>query len=144
METDLKAEGAVLEEISRAEALRLMATQPVGRLVYTRQALPAITPLNFTLHDGRVLIVTEHGSVLAQAVRGAIVAFEADHIDPATHTGWSVTVLGPASVVTDPLELDRLRADLPHPWAGGIRDHVVTVRIEMVTGRRVNAGNTTL
>jgi uncharacterized protein len=137
MDADLEADGTRLEELSRSEALRLMATEPVGRLAYTRQALPAVTPVNFTLRRGHVLIVTGRGSVLAQAVRGTIVAFEVDHTDPVTRTGWSVTAIGPASLITDPRELERLHDILPHPWAGGLREHVVRVEADMVTGRLI-------
>jgi len=34
-----------------------------------------------------------------------VVAFEADQLDPAGRSGWSVTAVGPASEVTDPGEL---------------------------------------
>lgn len=36
----------VLEELSRAHCLRLLATVPIGRLSYTRRALPAVEPVN--------------------------------------------------------------------------------------------------
>jgi hypothetical protein len=38
----------VLEKLSRYECMRLMRSVPVGRIVYTRQALPAVELVNFT------------------------------------------------------------------------------------------------
>ena len=34
--------GTTLKHLSRDECMRLMASVPVGRIVYTRQALPAV------------------------------------------------------------------------------------------------------
>ena len=49
----LQPDDPVLEELSRAECLRLLATATIGRISYTRQALPAMEPVNFALHYGR-------------------------------------------------------------------------------------------
>jgi uncharacterized protein len=51
------------------------------------------------LRDGAVVIPTRAGSALAQAARGAVLAFEADSYDQAARTGWCVTVVGPSRVV---------------------------------------------
>jgi len=61
-----------LEVLSRAEAVALLETQEVGRLVYTRRALPAVIPVNFVVRGGAILIRTGSGSSMAQAVRGAV------------------------------------------------------------------------
>jgi uncharacterized protein len=45
-------------QLAQDEALALPGTQEVGRLVYTRPALPAVTPVNFVLRDGAVWIWT--------------------------------------------------------------------------------------
>ena len=84
----------MLEQLSRDECLRLMGLVPVGRIVYTRQALPAVELVNFALDDGDIIIRTDAGGKLAAATRGAVVAFEADSVDVTGHAGWSVTVVG--------------------------------------------------
>ena len=48
--------GSVLEHLSRDECLRLVGQVPVGRIVYTRQALPAVELVNFALDDGDIVI----------------------------------------------------------------------------------------
>src|SRR5215207_10169000 len=96
-------------ELDRQRCVRLLAKSPVGRIVHTRQALPAILPVNFRLdEDGAVLPRTAAGSELVRAVDGVVVAFEADEVDAATHSGWSVVVTGRATVVTDPALRERL------------------------------------
>ena len=80
-----------IRELERQECLRLLANAPVGRIVHTRHALPAVLPVNFGLDgDGAVLLRTSAASELARAVDGAVVAFEADEVDPLAHSGWSV------------------------------------------------------
>ena len=135
MDTDVNG----LEVLSRAEAVALLETQEVGRLVYTRRALPAVIPVNFTVRGGAILIWTGSGSSLAQAVRGAVVAFQVDELDRATHSGWSVTVTGAAHLVMDEAERARARDDGPVPWAPGAKDYLIRIPLTMVTGRWLGA-----
>ena len=132
--------GPVLEQLSRGECLRLMGSVPVGRIVYTRQALPAVELVNFVLDDGGIIIRTGAGSKLAAATRGAVVAFEADSVDVAGQAGWSVTVVGHATAVTDREEIRRLEQSGLMPWAPGNRDHFIRVSAAIVNGRRIGAG----
>jgi uncharacterized protein len=130
-------DGPVLEELSRAECLRLLASVPIGRISYTRQALPAVEPVNFALHDGAIVIKTDAGGKLAAATRRAVVAFQADDLDLVRRSGWSVTVVGRCEEVTDPgdiARLDRLRLEL---WAPGARDHFIRIVPAIVTGREL-------
>jgi uncharacterized protein len=126
-----------LTALSREECLTLLATVPIGRLVFTRRALPAIHPVNFVLDGACIVVRTAAGSKLAAAVNHAVVAFEADELDLEAHTGWSVTVIGHSREITDAAELRRLR-ELPLvTWAPGPRDHMVSIKAELVTGRRL-------
>lgn len=131
---------AKVQELTREECLALLPTVPVGRLVFTERALPAVVPVNFLLDRGRILVRTGTTSSLGAAVRGAVVAFQVDELDREARHGWSVTVTGRAYEVQDPLELIRI-ADLPLlPWVGGHLEHVIAVPVELVNGRRVGAG----
>ena len=124
--------------LDRQECLRLLAKVPVGRVVYTRRALPAVLPVNFSLDtDSSVLLCTSASSDLVRAIDGVVVAFEADDFDAATRSGWSVVVTGRATAVTDPAEHDRLSRTGPCSWVV-TRDGVfVRIEAEMVTGREV-------
>ncbi|MFJ9660012.1 pyridoxamine 5'-phosphate oxidase family protein [Streptomyces griseoflavus] len=128
-------------ELGRTEALRLMATVPVGRIVYTRRAMPAVLPVTFVLdHDGAVLLRTAAGSALARAVDRAVVAFETDDVDAARQAGWSVVVTGSAAVVTDPGERERLFRDGPVAWVPARHEVFVRIEPELVTGRELVGG----
>ncbi|MFE5211498.1 pyridoxamine 5'-phosphate oxidase family protein [Streptomyces sp. NPDC056600] len=127
-------------ELDRPESLRLLGTAAIGRIVHTRQALPAVLPVNFCLDDdGAVVLRTSAASELARAVDGTVVAFEADEVDRAARSGWSVLLTGAAEVVTDPAEHRRLAERGPRSWVAVPPRQEVFIRIlpELVTGRKV-------
>jgi len=128
-------------ELERQECLRLLAQVPVGRIVHTRQALPAVLPVNFSLdRDGAVLLCTSATSELARAVDGTVVAFEVDEVDAVTHSGWSVVVTGAATVVRDPDEHERLTRTGPRSWAPSPEEVFVRIEPELITGRELVGG----
>ena len=126
-----------LTTLTEAEAVELLATQEVGRLVYTRRALPAVTPVNYALREGAIWIWTASASSMAQAVRGAVVGFEIDRLDAHARTGWSVVVLGVAELVADAAQIERARLLGPEPWVPGRKEHLIRVPLELVVGRRI-------
>jgi nitroimidazol reductase NimA-like FMN-containing flavoprotein (pyridoxamine 5'-phosphate oxidase superfamily) len=123
-----------LDELPRDESLRLLAGVPMGRIVFTVRALPAVRPVNH-LVDGEDIIVRTHlgASVVSAATGGVVVAYEADSIDPVDRLGWSVVVTGVAELVQDPDEADRYR-QLLRPWVNKAMDQVIRIRPEIVTG----------
>lgn len=130
-----------LVELSPEEALRLLGTVPLGRLVFTRQALPTARPVNHVIDRGDIVIRTHEDAALLSRARlsgphGVVVAYEADDIDVVTRLGWSVVVTGYCHLVTDPAEVARCQA-LVHPWLDHPMDHVVRIRPGLVTGMRL-------
>lgn len=127
-----------LEAVDFDDAVELLGTEKVGRLVYTRRALPAVTPLNYVLRDGAIWIWTASTSSIAQAVRGAVVAFEVDQLDKVARTGWSVVVVGVAQLVANQEDLEVARAFGPEPWAPGRMEHLLRIPLSVVTARRID------
>jgi hypothetical protein len=118
-------------ELDSAEALRLLGSVSLGRIV-------------FTLDGGDVVIRTHEGTALTSYTQqadgpGVVVAYEADDIDATTHLGWSVVVTGYARPVTDPGELDRYQAML-EPWVEQPMDYAIRIRPELVTGILLTPG----
>jgi len=64
-------------------------------------------------------------------------AFEADDIDPVSHTGWSVLVQGLATVIVEPGEVERARTLGLEPWAPSAQRQFIRIRAELVSGRRL-------
>ena len=124
-----------LRELPRSLSLRLLGSVPMGRIVFTMDALPAIRPINHVVVDGDVMMRCHDGAALLDAI-GQVVAFEADQIDPESRTGWSVVVTGKAEGVDDADQAARYRL-LLRPRVDLETVHVVRIRPELVTGYKL-------
>jgi hypothetical protein len=135
--------GTALRQLSRDECLRLMGSVSVGRIIYTRQALPAVELVSFALVDGDIIIQADYTGKLAAATRGAVVAFEADSVDLTRRTGWSVTAVGRSQQVTDREEIARLGHLDFSSWVPGERAQFIRISSSILTGRLLSRDETT-
>jgi uncharacterized protein len=126
-----------LEILSSEECHELLREGTIGRVAVTVAALPAIFPVNYALLDGRIVFRTGDGTKLRAAVERAVVAFQVDHIDESTASGWSVMAVGLAEGITEPEELLAARRLGLRPLAAGDRSHFVGIRPEFLSGRRI-------
>lgn len=128
-----------LTELSRGQSMRLLASVPFGRIVFTEHALPMIRPVNHII-DGEDIVIRSHpGAAIVTAAdqsAGVVVAYEADEIAPVPRTGWSVIVIGTARLVRDPASAARYE-DLLQPWVAGDMSQLISVRADIVTGYRL-------
>jgi uncharacterized protein len=126
-----------VELLDPPACLALLGTVTTGRIGFTLDALPAIQPVPFLVHAGRVVVSAAAGSGLVAGSRGAVVVFQTDVLGPGARTGWTVSIVGPSRTVTDPGEvavLDGL------PWPPGTRwpDRCyITVATGRVQGWRI-------
>ncbi|KIX79414.1 pyridoxamine 5'-phosphate oxidase family protein [Streptomyces manipurensis] len=135
-----------MRELDRAEALRLLSTVSLGRIVFTQHALPAVRPVNHLVENEAIIVrIHEDGALASLAAPadapGVVVAYEADVIDPVTHLGWSVVVTGYARVVADADEMDRY-AHLLRPWVAHRMTSALRIRPDLVTGFLLEADPT--
>lgn len=121
-----------LRELPPVTALRHLGSVPIGRIVFTAHALPAIRPVNHVLVDGDVVLRCHAGAALLDAI-GQVVAYEADAIDPDSNAGWSVIVTGKAEEITDADERAHYER-LLDPQVDLTMVHVVRIRPELITG----------
>lgn len=111
--------------------MRLLGQVRVGRIVYSRYALPTIRPVNHMVDEESLIVHVPRGATLA--VDRQVVAYEADAIDERTRRGWCVIVTGTAEPLTDPAEIDRYRT-LLGAWLPGPRDQMVRIEPDIITG----------
>ncbi|WP_405182756.1 pyridoxamine 5'-phosphate oxidase family protein [Nocardia sp. NBC_01377] len=132
--------GRAVHQLDRVDALCLLASVPVGRVVFTRNALPAIRPVNHLIEpDGTIIVRTRFAASLTTALRGdsgLVVAYEADEIDPVRRIGWSVVVTGIARPVTDAERVAKFER-LLRPWVDNITDTVIEIDPTIVRGIRL-------
>jgi nitroimidazol reductase NimA-like FMN-containing flavoprotein (pyridoxamine 5'-phosphate oxidase superfamily) len=108
-----------IEELADTECRELLAGRHLGRLALIDNRGPVILPVNHIDDRDAPVFRTDPGTKLDAAAEGAVVAFEVDATDEATRTGWCVVVRGTLGEVTDPEDLERLRALPLYPWAPG-------------------------
>ncbi len=129
-----------VDVLDRASCLDLLRSVVVGRLAWAAaDGWVHIRPVNFGLDGESVVIRCGPGSMLAAIRAGARVGFEADGLEPALRSGWSVLVVGAATeVLSGPTA--GLRSGLVDPWAGGARPQLVALRGGEISGRRLRLG----
>ena len=126
------------------EALKKLGSVTVGRAVYTYRGLPAVHFVNHVLDHGEV-VIRDHGTyipILSGRDLATALVYETDDIDPATRTGWSVTVSGPARLIEDPDAAASYR-DILRPWAAGESDRIISIYPHLVTGYEITAASET-
>ena len=129
---------AVSQELDQDECRRLIAGGGVGRVAFRGEQGLHIVPVNFTVDGDSIFFRTAPYSELGEHGAGTSVAFEVDHFDLESKSGWSVVAKGSLHVVSDPAELAavRLGAD-PEPWAEGVRRLYFRLTWRELTGRRL-------
>src|SRR5262245_63773911 len=103
----------------------MLGSVRVGRVVFSYEAMPASRPVNHLVDDGKVIIRVHDGAaIIPAALHQAVVAYEADDLDPDRRVGWSVIVTGMARFVTS---AERVRAyhERLQPWVDDTMDHVI-------------------
>jgi nitroimidazol reductase NimA-like FMN-containing flavoprotein (pyridoxamine 5'-phosphate oxidase superfamily) len=129
-----------LELLTEDQCWDLLAAEDLGRVGVSMGGLPAILPVNYVILDREILFRTGPGSKFSAAAANAVLAFEVDHRDRKTHEGWSVLVVGRSETVHDVGIALRVAATGLEPDPEGRRGHLVRIRPEIVTGRRLVHG----
>jgi len=131
----MDADHSGLEVLSRDECLRLLSGARTGRVGFHAGALPFVLPVTFAVDDLAIVVGVRVGSQLDDATRDAVVAFEADDIDPSEGTAWSVSVTGVTSDITDPTELAHVRSLGLGDWTGGATGRFIRISTDLISGR---------
>lgn len=128
-----------LEDLSRDECFELLGKATVGRLVYSDELGPAAVPVNYAIAGQNIVFRSADGSKMHGSRNGGV-AFEVDHIDYASRSGWSVLVRGTSEEVEMervPELLRQIDGDVPLPWKTGVHRIWVVITPVTVTGRRM-------
>jgi len=128
-----------LDILTEGECRRLLTQARVGRVVIATGGIAVVFPVNYGVIGGDILFFTGDGTKMAAAAAGMTVTFEVDAIDVDQESGWSVLVVGEASLAEPRLKA-RAEAIGIYPWAAGQRHRLVRVRPDVVTGRRITGG----
>ena len=140
--------GAPLGDLSRRDCLELLRQNEVGRVAFVTDAGVRIVPVNYAVRSESELGVevlefrTTSSSELAVHAPGTEVAFEVDHVEPSTRSGWSVVVHGECRRDLERFgETTRLSEQSADPWASGRRPMVLALPVRRATGKVVGLGD---
>lgn len=126
------------EVLTSGECDRLLAGTPIGRIAFLLDGEPHIFPVNYRYEGGAIIVRSTVGSKIEAAEMHHRFAFEIDHWDAESHTGWSVVAHGSGEVVNDEEEILRMEGMGLESWAEGeAGDLWVRIRLDDVTGRQV-------
>ena len=126
-----------LDVLDPEECLRLLATEPVGRLGVIIDGKPVTFPVNFALAGEHIVIRTDQSAKLTAALAGPVV-FEVDHIDRARRTGWSVMIHGSAHLTGGRVGRPGSQNRVLSPWREADLPHLLQIVPEKITGRRIS------
>ncbi|MEI2653510.1 MAG: pyridoxamine 5'-phosphate oxidase family protein [Microthrixaceae bacterium] len=136
---DPNTEDRDLVELDEDECATLLVLESVGRLaVGDATAAPDVVPVNFVVRDGDP-VFRSHPGVLLDRVLSSPVSLQVDRFDWFHRTGWSVLVHGVAELVDPDLAgaLIEEGDDTLDTWAPGDQPVLVRVRVEYLSGRRI-------
>lgn len=123
--------------LSEFECLMLLSRERIGRVALTVNALPAVLAVNYRVVEGTVMFYTGLGRRILAGLDEAVVAFEADQLDPDADTGWTVVVVGTAHHVTESGWVEAARRAGLRPRGDSDHAQLVCVRPEIITGRQI-------
>jgi uncharacterized protein len=133
----------VLEELSEAECMELLANSGVGRLVYTNRYGPAALPVAYKIDGRSVVLGTWDPALFDEDLRTGIaqaeyeVLVEADQIDAEAREGWFVLARGAAHHLDTEAERAPFLGAGLEPWIEGVPAHFIRVNPTSIWGGRV-------
>ena len=130
----------VLEELDRAESMRLLGDGGIGRVAFDDGEGPTVVPVNYAVDGDAVIFRTSvsgrlNRSLLTSVVGGEVrAAFEVDRFDEASREGWSVLLRGGVHPLADEEKASVAQVE---PWPGGEREAWFRLAAREVSGRRL-------
>ena len=106
----------------------LLASERLGRLALSMQALPVILPVEYALDGETLALCLHHYRVDPRAIHDVVVGFAVDALDPDRRSGWTVQVQGLARLAGSPDD----PVECAQPPAG----QIVRLFPQTVTGQR--------
>jgi nitroimidazol reductase NimA-like FMN-containing flavoprotein (pyridoxamine 5'-phosphate oxidase superfamily) len=125
-----------VQSLTREECLARLAGQHIGRVSVSKDAMPVIVPVIYTQTGGHVVFRAPLDHSFATLCDHAVIAFEADGLSAVEDGGWSVHVVGVASMLagvgSEPqwsaqLSLERITGLALEACTGGQLDLTPTV-----------------
>lgn len=122
-----------MADLDQAACWELLRRNEFGRLAYVLDGRLDMAPINYAVHQDRIIFRTAAGSKLSGVLTGGEVVFEIEEM--AGEHASSVIIRGTAREMS-PEEArwtDQMRL---RPWVPTLKEHVIVIEATSVTGRR--------
>jgi nitroimidazol reductase NimA-like FMN-containing flavoprotein (pyridoxamine 5'-phosphate oxidase superfamily) len=139
MSADFRPGRERLRTIERDDCARLLISVRYGRLATVDGERPLLVVLNHLVERGNIYFRTRTDARLARLTEGGRVpqaVFEVDSARSEDQSGWSVMATGLLHREYGETRSAQLRSRL-EPWAEGVRDLILCLEVQELTGRRV-------
>lgn len=123
----------LMETLDETRCRALLAQRSLGRVAVKLGEDLAILPVYYAVFEGDIVFATQPGTKLSAAVMNSRFTFEVDNEVPP----WSVLVVGYGREVRNAHEYAAARAELGAHWPTIEHTHIVRIRSDRITGRRV-------
>ena len=133
----------VMEHLSEAECMELLANGGVGRLVYTSRYGPTALPVEYMIDAGSIFLGTWDPVLFDEDLRTGIahadyqVAVEVDQLDLEAREGWLVLARGAAHHLDTEAERAPIIGAGLEPWIEDVTAHFIRVNPTSMVGNRV-------
>ncbi|WP_146060136.1 MULTISPECIES: pyridoxamine 5'-phosphate oxidase family protein [unclassified Streptomyces] len=118
------------------EGLPLLDILTAGRLIHHEAGLPAVRVLRHCRDFGYLVVRVQLPVPPAVFRCPGRLTYQTEWVDPQDHTGWTVTVSGPAQRITNGYQQARYRLML-HAGPQNSYEHLLRIRPDNVTGYRL-------
>jgi nitroimidazol reductase NimA-like FMN-containing flavoprotein (pyridoxamine 5'-phosphate oxidase superfamily) len=132
----------VLERLSEADCMELLADGGLGRLAYTSRYGPTALPVAYKIDGGSIVLGTWDPALFDEDLRTGIaqaeyqVVVEVDQIDAEAREGWFVLVRGAAHHLDTEVERASFIGAGLEPWIEGVPAHFIRVSPASIWGSR--------
>ena len=85
-------------DLDDERCFELLDSIGLGQIAFTQNAIPIITRINFQIYNSTVYFRAPTSAPLHRCFAQSVVALHVDSINPSTHVGWSVLVVGRSKI----------------------------------------------
>jgi nitroimidazol reductase NimA-like FMN-containing flavoprotein (pyridoxamine 5'-phosphate oxidase superfamily) len=127
-----------VQTLTGEQCLSRLSRQRIGRVSLSKDALPIIVPVDYARDGDSIVFRARHHSMLGQACDKAVVAFEVDEFSPASDAGWSVQVVGMATLLAANERSHALSLGLPRVL-GDDGHEFIRLRLARISGHETDS-----